>query len=214
MLHGHAFHNLSTHKADSTNQSLGFAHVVKERLLSHVYYLCRKALDVSIVPTAHKPFFPSRFDHIFYMSHSIQIRSQSHAKRIGGWYAVSCVLVAVWILRLIGAETWTNSLPFHLHAVVLILPVIAYRLGSLAGIRILVEGDHAIFQGVACLVACMASGLLSLIAMDFLYALLTGNPAALGIQSPIAGMHFLIRGTLPVAPLGILLGAGLGLLRT
>ncbi len=148
------------------------------------------------------------------MSHSIQIRSHSQAKRIGGWYAVSCVLVAVWILRLIGAETWTHSLPLHFHAVLLLLPVIAYRLGSLTGIRVLIEGDHAIFQGVACLIACMTSGLLSLIAMDFLYTLLTGNPPALAIQSPIAGMNFLIRGTLPVAPLGIILGAGLGLMRT
>lgn len=147
------------------------------------------------------------------MSHSIQIRSQTQAKRIGGWYAVSCVLVAVWILRLIGAETWLHSFPLHLHAVLFILPIISYRLGSLAGIRVLIEGDHAILQGVACLTACMASGLLSLIAMDFLYTALTGNPPALAIQSPIAGMHFLISGTLPVAPLGILLGAGLGLLR-
>ena len=94
-----------------------------------------------------------------------------------------------------------------------LLPYIAYRLGSIAALRVVTEGENAILQGTACLLMCVFFGALAFGIASVLQAFVNGTDPLLHTTSSREIATLLAKVFIPIAPLRVLLGASLGLLR-
>ncbi len=139
--------------------------------------------------------------------------SHIQAQRAGGWYAVSFLVLGIFVLKLLWGLSWLERSPYHMVAVFILLPYAAYRLGRIAGVRVLLEGENALLQGAACLLSCLLLGALALGVAGLLQGWAVGESFRLYATSGGEIIPFIAKCFIPIAPLGLLYGASLGLLR-
>lgn len=139
--------------------------------------------------------------------------SHVHAQRVGGWYAVSFLVLGIFVLKLLWGFSWFERSSYYMIAVYIFLPYAAYRLGRITGLRVLIEGEDALLQGTACLLSCLLLGALALSAAGLLHGLISGESFFLHTTSGREIFSFVAKCLIPIAPLGVLYGASLGLLR-
>jgi hypothetical protein len=139
--------------------------------------------------------------------------SPVYVRRAGGWYAVSFLVVGIFVEKLLWGFSWTEQSLLHQVSVCVLLPYVAYRLGSIAELRVVTEGENALLQGIACLLICAFFGALALGIASVLQAFVNGTNPLLYTTSSREIATLLAKVFIPIAPLGVLLGASLGLLR-
>lgn len=117
-------------------------------------------------------------------------------------------------MKLLWGFSWGTQSLFHKVALYALLPVIAYVIGKVVGVRVLIEGENALLQGTAGLLSCLLIGVVLLLGSDLLHQGIFTDAISLHTTSVREISTLLANAFIPIAPLGILLGASLGLLKT